>query len=67
MTYFPQNPPKRYLAPSGTVRASVQPALLRDVLWNQPVFKAPALSNPDVAVEPLPFTAARITRRRRSA
>jgi hypothetical protein len=67
MTYFPENPPKRYATPSGALRATVQPALLRDILWNRPVFKAPALPNPRVAFDPLPFTAARITRRRQTA
>jgi hypothetical protein len=36
----------------------VQP---RDILWGQPVFKAPELPNPRVQFDPLPFTAVRIT------
>lgn len=33
----------------------------RDILWGQPVFKAPELPNPRVVFDPLPFTAVRIT------
>jgi hypothetical protein len=62
MIYFPHNPFKR-TATAAQLLASVRHAPTRDVLWNRPVFKAPALSNPPIAVEPLPFTAARITRR----
>ncbi|MDI1320376.1 MAG: hypothetical protein PSW75_09325 [bacterium] len=40
-------------------------AIPRDILWNQPVFKAPALPNPRVALDPLPFTAVRVTQRSR--
>jgi len=36
---------------------------MHDILWNQPVFKAPALANPRVALDPLPFTATRVTQR----
>jgi hypothetical protein len=63
MTYFPNKslqPRTAHLAASaGTIR----PAILRDILWNQPVFKAPVLPSPRVAPEPLPFTAARVTQR----
>ncbi len=41
----------------------VRQTLPRDILWNQPVFKAPALPVPNVALEPLPLRATRITRR----
>jgi hypothetical protein len=37
----------------------------RDILWNRPLFKAPALPNPRIAFDQLPFTAARITQRSR--
>jgi hypothetical protein len=35
----------------------------RDILWDQPVFKAPTLANPRIVLDPLPFTATRITQR----
>jgi hypothetical protein len=40
--------------------------LNRDIMWNRPLFKAPALPNPTIVLEPLPFTAARITQRSRA-
>jgi len=56
MTYFPQRSSLRPAAqPPGRV------ADARDVLWGRPVFKAPALPNPRVVFDPLPFTAARVT------
>ena len=33
----------------------------RDILWGQPVFKAPELPSPRVIFDPLPFTAVRVT------
>ncbi len=64
MTYFPHNHPlKPRLAVSVPAFSAVRPAVLRDILWNKPVFKAPALANPRVAFDPLPFTATRITHR----
>jgi hypothetical protein len=63
MTYFPHNPLKRPVAATAASLAYVRPAITRDILWNQPVFKAPALPNSRVAFDPLPFTAARVTRR----
>jgi hypothetical protein len=65
MTYFPHNPLKRPVAGTAASLASVRPAIIRDILWNQPVFKAPALPNPRIAFDPLPFTAARVTQRSR--
>jgi len=62
MTYFPHNPPKRADFPVAKAFASVRQTLNRDILWDQPVFKAPAL-NPRIALDPLPFTAVRITQR----
>ncbi len=38
---------------------------MRDILWNQPVFKAPVLANPRIALDPLPFTVNRTTQRSR--
>jgi len=62
MTYFPHNPlPRRAGPPAAT--GSVRPGLMRDILWNQPVFKAPLLANPRITPEPLPFTAVRVTQR----
>jgi hypothetical protein len=43
----------------------VRQAIIRDILWNQPVFKAPLLPNPRIAFDPLPFTATRVTQRSR--
>jgi len=36
-------------------------AMMRDVLWGRPLFKAPDLPNPRPRLEPLPFTAVRVT------
>ena len=59
MTYFPHNPLKRPAAPVAGSLGSVRQAIIRDILWNQPVFKAPLLPNPRLAFDPLPFTAVR--------
>jgi hypothetical protein len=67
MTYFPHNSLRRPAAPSAAALDSVRQAIIRDILWNRPVFKAPVLPNPRVAFDPLPFTAARVTQRRRQA
>lgn len=61
MNYFPHNHLQRSALPAARVLASVRQALNRDILWNRPVFKAPALSNPRVVLEPLPFIATRLT------
>ncbi len=63
MNYLPHPLPER-----PAIHAAAQPGdgrqkLPRDILWNQPVFKAPALPIPNVALEPLPLRATRITRR----
>ena len=63
MTYFPYNPRKRPATTPAVPHATVRPGIMRDILWNQPVFKAPVLANPRVALDPLPFTATRITLR----
>lgn len=63
MTYFPHNSPKRPALSAAKALAPVRQPVLRDIMWNQPVFKAPALANPRIALDPLPFTATRITRR----
>lgn len=55
MNYFPHNPFKRPAAPAVSSLGSVRPKRLRDVLWGQPLFKAPALPVPPVPQEPLPF------------
>ena len=64
MIHYPHNIPERpaihSTAAAGAVRQVVLP---RDILWNQPVFKAPALPIPNVALEPLSLRATRITRR----
>lgn len=37
----------------------VRQTLNRDILWNQPLFKAPALPNPHIVFDALPFTVTR--------
>jgi hypothetical protein len=54
MTYFPHNPLKRPAAPVAGSLGSVRQAIIRDILWNQPVFKAPLLPNPRLAFDPCP-------------
>lgn len=61
MTYFPHNPFRRPANPAANPPAFVRQRLTRDILWNQPVFKAPMLTNPRIALDPLPFTAGRLT------
>ncbi len=62
MTYFSHNTLQRRAGfPAAT--GSARPGLMRDILWNQPVFKAPVLPIPRIALEPLPFTATRVTQR----
>ncbi|HVZ65693.1 MAG TPA: hypothetical protein VG936_14100 [Lacunisphaera sp.] len=63
MTHFPHNSLKPRLGVTLPAFGAVRPAILRDILWNKPVFKAPALPNPRIAFDPLPFTATRITHR----
>ncbi len=63
MTHFPHNPAKRPAPKQPAAPATAKPGLLRDLLWGRPVFKAPALPNPRVAFDPLPFTATRATHR----
>ena len=63
MTYFPHNYLERSASPAIRVIAAVRQNINRDILWGQPVFKAPVLPNPRIAFDPLPFTAARVTRR----
>jgi hypothetical protein len=63
MNYLPHPLPER-----SAIHAVAQPGdgrqkLPRDILWNQPLFKAPALPIPNIALEPLPLRATRITRR----
>jgi hypothetical protein len=59
MIHFPHNPLKRAATQA---LAPVRQTFVSDVIWNKPVFKAPALSNPPIEIEPLPFTAARVTK-----
>jgi hypothetical protein len=53
--------------------ADPQPTLVkkrrleRDILWGQPVFRAPELPNPRVIQDQLPFTAVRLTQPSASA
>ena len=52
MTYFPHHLPPRPAIHVIVQRSEVRQTLPRDILWNQPVFKAPALPIPNVALEP---------------
>ncbi|AOS44818.1 hypothetical protein Verru16b_01887 [Lacunisphaera limnophila] len=61
MNYFPHQHLQPSARPAVRALASVRQALNRDILWNRPVFKAPALANPRIAFDPLPFTATRLT------
>lgn len=63
MNYFPHNPFRRRASSQANPVAPLRQKLSRDILWNQPVFKAPALPLPSVALEPLPFLASRLTQR----
>lgn len=63
MTYFPQHLPERPAIHAAAKSGDVRQTLPRDILWNQPVFKAPALPIPTIALEPLPLRATRITKR----
>jgi hypothetical protein len=64
MIHFPHNPLK-HATTAAQMLASVRQSSPRDILWNKPLFKAPALPNPHIALDPLPFTAVRITQRAR--
>jgi len=59
MNYFPHPPRQRPAFSAWQTLVNVRQTLTRDILWNRPVFKAPALVNPRVAYDPLPFTATR--------
>ncbi|MBA4137275.1 MAG: hypothetical protein C0518_08170 [Opitutus sp.] len=59
MTHFPHRP-SRPAAQAPGAHGAAKAARSRDVLWGRPVFKAPQL-NVRPPLEPLPFTAARIT------
>lgn len=63
MNYFPHNPFKRAASPALPSLGSVRQKRLRDVLWGQPLFKAPALPIPPVPSDSLPFAATRFTPR----
>ncbi len=63
MNYFPHHQLQRGTSPAVRAFSAVRQTFNRDILWNQPVFKAPALANPRIALEPLPFAATRITLR----
>jgi hypothetical protein len=63
MNYFPHNPFSRRAAALANPLAPLRQKLSRDILWNQPVFKAPALPVPQVARNPLPFLTNRLTQR----
>lgn len=62
MTHLTQRPSRAAFSAGSALRA----AATRDVLWGRPVFRAPQF-NPRVPLEPLPFMAARVSRRARAA
>ena len=63
MNHFPHNPFKRSEAsPAGSL-GSVRQTIIRDILWGKPLFKAPFLPSPRVAVDPLPVKAAPLAKR----
>ncbi len=48
----------RSLNPSlatGSLLGGQEQAALRDIVWDRPIFRAPALPNPRVVFDPLPF------------
>jgi hypothetical protein len=63
MTHFPYNGRQNRAAPTLGPLDSAKPALMRDVLWGRPLFKAPSLPIPRVSLDPLPFTPQRVTQR----
>ncbi len=82
MTHFPHHHLQRSAHSEAKAFAAGRQNINRDILWGQPVFKAPVLTNPfapaqpdwgqtpgfvkrsnGAAFDPLPFTAARVTRR----
>ncbi len=63
MTHFPNHHLKHSASPTVRAFTAVRQAFNRDILWGRPVFKAPTLASPQVMLNPLPFTAVRITQR----
>lgn len=60
MTHFPRKSFRFAYAPPALL--PVRTATARDVLWGKPLFHAPALP-PGARLDPLPFTAQRVTQR----
>jgi hypothetical protein len=63
MHLSPHHPFKRSAPPALPSLGSVRPKRLRDILWGQPLFKAPALPIPPLPSEPQPFNPPRVTQR----
>jgi hypothetical protein len=64
MIHYPHNTPPEPPAIHMVVQPDdVRQKLPRDIRWNQPVFKAPALPIPNIPLEPLPLRATRVTKR----
>ena len=41
--------------PTSAASAGVKPSSPRDIVWDRPVFRAPALPSPRAIFDPLPF------------
>jgi hypothetical protein len=64
VNHFPHNPfIKRSASSAVPSLGSVRPKRLRDVLWGQPLFKAPALPIPQIPEEPMPFMGSRFSQK----
>ncbi len=63
MNHFPHNPFKRSATSMAGPFGSVRQAIISDVLWGKPLFKAPALPNPRVLLDPLPLKVAPLAQR----
>lgn len=64
MNYFPHNPSKHFASSATSSLGSVRPKRVReDVLWGQPLFKAPSLPLPLPPIEPVQFAPVRVARR----
>lgn len=56
MNHFTHPPSKRSALAAWKSLVAVRQTLQGDIQWNRPLFKAPALPNPQIVFDPLPFT-----------